>query len=241
MLIKLTTPQHRAMEDETNVKSEHDYLTYGSSLSQRFVHFNPKETAVLGLTAMIKVLAQMKNLRRGHDAQGRLKKIKIDESYEGYANFMAPLRMKKIAYDVEQAKEEARNAEKMAEKAKMTIREAKKWADDLAKVFDTRILKPSTETFLTPEWDEMVPFPTSKLSISSTVAPHLSLISSPPQHGKSASTATVPAITVRISPCSAKMTSRTISRRSTSRGARAITAARLLMWLVATCRRMRWR
>ncbi len=162
VLISLTTTaQHRAMEDKSNINSEQDYLTYGSSLSQGFVHFNPKETAVLGLTAMIKVLAQMKNLRRGHDAQGRLKKINIDSTYEGYANFMAPMRMKKIAYEVEQAKKEAKDAEK---KAKKTDMEAKKRADDLAKVFDTRILKPSTETFLTPEWDEMVPFPTSKPS-----------------------------------------------------------------------------
>ena len=35
---------------------------------------------------MIKVLAQMKHLRRGHDTQGRLKKINIDQTYEGYAN-----------------------------------------------------------------------------------------------------------------------------------------------------------
>lgn len=96
------------MKDKSNINSEQDYLTYGSSLSQGFVHFNPKETAVLGLTAMIKVLAQMKNLRRGHDAQGRLKKINIDSTYEGYANFMAPMRMKKIAFEVEQAKKEAR-------------------------------------------------------------------------------------------------------------------------------------
>ena len=166
MPIELIKRQYRAMEDETNIKSEHDYLTYGSSLSQGFVHFNPKETAVLGLTAMIKVVAQMKNLRSGHNAQGRLKRIRIDQTYEGYANFMAPMRMKKIGYDVEQAKEEARDAEKAAKKAKKTITEAKKRADDLIKIFDMSILKPSTETFLTPEWDEMVPFPTSKPSIS---------------------------------------------------------------------------
>ena len=150
------------MEDRTSIKSEHDYLTYGSSLSQSFVHFNPREAAVLGLTAMTKVLAQMKNLRRGHDAQGRLKRIRIDQTYEGYANFMAPMRMKKIGYDVEQAKGEAKDAEKAAKNAKKTVKDLQKQTDDLAKIFDTNVLKPDTETFLTPEWDEMVPFPTSK-------------------------------------------------------------------------------
>ena len=106
------------------------------------MNFNAKETAVLGLTAMIKVLAQMKNLRRGHDTQGRLKKIDIDQTYEGYANFMAPARMEKIRCEVEKANSKAGN-----------------------KVFDERILKPRTETYLTPEWDEMIPFPTSKSSL----------------------------------------------------------------------------
>ena len=102
------------------------------------MNFNAKETAILGLTAMIKVLAQMKNLRRGHDTQGRLKKINIDQTYEGYANFMAPDRMEKIRWEVEKANSKAGN-----------------------KVFDERILRPRTETYLTPEWDEMIPFPTS--------------------------------------------------------------------------------
>lgn len=90
---------------------------------------------------MIKVLAQMKNLRRGHDSQGRLKKINVDQTYEGYANFMAPMRMQQIRRDV-QAK---------AQEGKKEGRH----------VFDARILKPRTETYLTPEWDEMIPFPTT--------------------------------------------------------------------------------
>ena len=107
--------------------------------------------AVLGLTAMIKVLAQMKNLRRGHDTQGTLKKINIDQTYEGYANFMAPGRMEKIRCAVEErADSQAGN-----------------------RVFDEGILKPRTETYLTPEWDEMIPFPTSTFlfSLSSLIVP----------------------------------------------------------------------
>ena len=148
---KPSKPKSNKAKDDKSEEAKDD-LTYSSSLSQSFVHFNPKETAVLGLTAMIKVLAQMKNLRRGHEAQGKLKRINIDQTYEGYANFMAPMRMKKIRYDVEHPPKD--------EKTKKDLYSP----DDLAKIFDTRVLKPSTDTFLTPEWDEMVPFPTSKLS-----------------------------------------------------------------------------
>lgn len=77
---------YRASRHEDNFRNPDDYLTYGCSLSQGLVDSNAKETAILGLTPMIKVLAQMKHLRRGHDTQGRLKKINIDQTYEGYAN-----------------------------------------------------------------------------------------------------------------------------------------------------------
>lgn len=93
---------------------------------------------------MIKVLAQMKNLRRGHDSQGRLKKINLDSSYEGYANFMAPGRMREIERKVEKAASDPSHK------------------DEAPEVFRKTILKPNTDTYLTPEWDEMVPFPTSK-------------------------------------------------------------------------------
>ena len=141
-----------------------EYLTYGSSLSQGFVHFNPKKTAILGLTAMVKVLAQMKNIRRGHDAQGRLKKVRIDQTYEGYANFMAPMRMTRIERDVKLAKAKEEEEAEKKRKTGTTVYEDQKLKKDLANVFDVHILKPSTETFLTAEWDEMIPFPTSRSS-----------------------------------------------------------------------------
>lgn len=86
---------------------------------------------------MIKVLAQMKNLRRGHDTQGKLKHIRIPSSYETYATFMAPGRMDQIQADVEHADE------------------------DLSDIFNTQVMKPTMDTYMTPEWDEMVPFPTT--------------------------------------------------------------------------------
>ena len=113
----------------------------------------------MGLASMIKAAAQMKNLRRGNDTQGYLKRINLDSSTEGYSNFMAPLRMKMVEADAKYAREHSN-------------------AQDVDKVFDTRILRPSTDTYLTPEWDEFVPFPTSKStypSHSQWFSPSLSL------------------------------------------------------------------
>ncbi|KAI4268581.1 MAG: hypothetical protein LQ337_007755, partial [Flavoplaca oasis] len=90
-------------EDQLKNTSDYCHLNYISSLSTGLVHFNPKDIALHGLTSMIKVVAQMKNLRRGHTSQGEIKKIEIDQTYEGYANFMAPGRMQMIASDVKLA------------------------------------------------------------------------------------------------------------------------------------------
>ncbi|KAI9723451.1 MAG: hypothetical protein M1828_004181 [Chrysothrix sp. TS-e1954] len=135
-----------ALEAETKKDYQVQDLTYGSALSEFFAHYNPKDTAVDGLTAMIKVVAQLKNLRRGHDVSGHLKKIQIDSTNEGWANFMAPLRVKSIAQAVA-----VESAKKDSEYSKEYLRS----------VYDPNVLKPAYETFLTPEWDEMVPFPTT--------------------------------------------------------------------------------
>ncbi|KAI0469662.1 heme peroxidase-domain-containing protein [Xylariaceae sp. FL0804] len=128
---------------------ESDYLAYRSSFTEKVTSYHPSHVAALSLTAMIKVLGQMKNLRRGHDAQGRLKRVNVDSSYEGYSNYMAPGRMRKIAADVQ----------KLQEKAQRENNEEEKGA--LSKLFNAKILKPTVHTYLTPEWDEMVPFPTT--------------------------------------------------------------------------------
>jgi hypothetical protein len=98
---------------------------------------------------MIKVLAQLQNLRRGHDTQGVSKKVSIDASCVGYANYMAPMRLKEIELKVKEAK-----------KSKGLTDE------EVDAIFPSDIRKPATATYLTPEWDEMVPFPTSKSSSS---------------------------------------------------------------------------
>ena len=92
---------------------------------------------------MVKVIAQMRNPRRGHDAQGKLKKVRLDRYNEGYANFLAPMRMKKIEH---------------LASTDETYKELK--------LYDNALLKPETVTYLTPEWDEMVPFPNSESSQS---------------------------------------------------------------------------
>jgi hypothetical protein len=99
---------------------------------------------------MIKVLAQMKNLRPGHDSQGKLKKVNLDSSYEGYSNFMAPQRMRQIESEVSEVIKDAR------------ARGDLKAEEEAKKIFTKDILRPKTDTYLTPEWDEFVPFPTSK-------------------------------------------------------------------------------
>ena len=85
---------------------------------------------------MIKFIAQMKNPRRGHDAQGRLKKIHLDSTPEGYANYMAPMRVSWIKEQVKRLKHK-----------------------EAEKIFTDDILRPETDTYLTPTWDEFVPFP----------------------------------------------------------------------------------
>lgn len=145
---------------------------------------------------MIKAFAQMRNLRRGHDTQGRLKKIDIDETSQGYANFVAPLRIVEIRDNVQKelfgpkdkmpekaplnkAEEEAKRARALADPiraekeaiAEQEVAEAKaerahEDAKKLEDILSSQVFQPQTDMFLTPEWDEMVPFPTSKLCVS---------------------------------------------------------------------------
>ncbi|KAK3679554.1 hypothetical protein LTR78_001115 [Recurvomyces mirabilis] len=130
---------HKAIEqagDEDRADAV-TFLAYRSSFVDKFDAFQPRRFAVLALTSMIAFVANMRNVRRGHDAQGKLKRINLDWTAEGYSNFMAPGRMDWIAKQVEMLP-----------------------ADDKNKnVYTENVLKPETDTYLTPSWDEMVPFP----------------------------------------------------------------------------------
>ena len=120
-----------------------DFLNHTSSVTERFADYNPKKLAAMSVTAMIKTIAQMKNARWGHDAQGRLKKVNLDSSAEGYSNFMAPMRISSISCQVEMLKKDA----------------DKETREKLETIHNDRVLRPATDTYLTTEWDEFVPFP----------------------------------------------------------------------------------
>lgn len=160
--------------NSVDAASDQRHLIYASSLTKDLIEFNPKDIAFHGLTAMIKVMAQMKNLRRGHTSQGLVKKIEVDQTYEGYANFMAPGRMQMVASDAERApidleayrelKSSMNGSEEPDEMEQLLVQRVK----DADKVFDSDVLKPKSDTYLSPSWDEMIPFPTSKFSLSST-------------------------------------------------------------------------
>ncbi|KAK0648984.1 heme peroxidase-domain-containing protein [Cercophora newfieldiana] len=115
--------------------------------------YHPKHLTTLLLTSMIRVLATLRNLRRGHTSQGHLKRIRIDASSEPYSNYMAPQRVRKIAADV---------AAGLAEAQSISDPKKRKEKEDYWKaIYTPSILRPETATYLTPEWDEMVPFPTT--------------------------------------------------------------------------------
>lgn len=132
-----------AAKDKNVAPVDFEEIAYPSNFTAGLDMYHSQELAVLSITAMVKTLAQLKNLRRGHDGQGKLKKIVQAPINEGYAAFMAPLRVEQI---------------------ECKVKAAHKAHKDLSDVFTSDILKPSTDSYLTPEWDEMVPFPTSKFS-----------------------------------------------------------------------------
>ncbi|KAJ4309604.1 hypothetical protein N0V84_011417 [Fusarium piperis] len=132
--------------DKSGGNEETNYLSYCSSFSEAFyIKYHPKHVAALSLVTMVKVLAQLKNLRRGHDTQGMNKKINIDASAEGYSNYMAPMRMTEIQMKVAALKDDASEEEKK----------------ELSRLFNERPMRPAVCTYLTAEWDEMLPFPTT--------------------------------------------------------------------------------
>nr|RBQ95556.1 hypothetical protein FVER53263_12540 [Fusarium verticillioides] len=126
--------------DEEGVKNspeKRQLLLAQLSIADKFGVFAPRRIVTISLTSMIKFVAQMKNPRRGHDAQGKLKRINLDSTPEGYANYMAPGRVSWI--------------QKQAEKLK-----SPEEAEDIVTEGD---LRPQSDTYLTPTWDEFVPFP----------------------------------------------------------------------------------
>ncbi|KAF4452113.1 hypothetical protein F53441_5046 [Fusarium austroafricanum] len=116
---------------------EAEFLASQLSIADKYGVFSPRCFATISLTSMIKFIAQMKNPRRGHDTQGMLKKISLDSTPEGYANYMAPGRVAWIEQQVDKIKNQRK-------------------ADA---IYTSDILRPEADTYLTPAWDEFVPFP----------------------------------------------------------------------------------
>jgi hypothetical protein len=115
--------------------NDSDFLNHKSSVTEQFADYDPKRLSAMSVTGMIRTIAQMRNPRRGHDAQGHVKKVNLDDSSEGYSNYMAPMRVARISQQVDMIDGNT---------------------DD---IYSKKILRPATDTYLTAEWDEFVPFP----------------------------------------------------------------------------------
>jgi len=117
-------------------KDKVDFLTSQLNIADKFRVFSPRHFATVSLTSMIRFVAQMRNPRRGRDTQGRLKRVRLDDTPEGYANYMAPMRVKWIR----------KQAERVG-------------GAEGRLIYTDQLLKPRSVTYLTPTWDEFVPFP----------------------------------------------------------------------------------
>jgi len=135
----------------TEIVPEDQYLHYASGFSHGNQVTDVREIHLLGLSSIIKVFAQMKNLRTAHDSQGRLKKVSVLQAYETYANYMAPMRVEAIH-------------RKLHDKLQTLVDESEdkvhvKKAETAKELLAHKMTNPSSTTFLTPEWDEFIPFP----------------------------------------------------------------------------------
>ncbi|KAF3903067.1 hypothetical protein ABW21_db0201283 [Orbilia brochopaga] len=111
-----------------------EYLAYSSGFSRDILNLEAQKIPVVGLGTMFKVMGQMKLLRQGHDSQGRLKAVNNSPSYGNLANRLAP---SKFRVALGQLQERARK-------------------ENTGESFDTQ---PESYTYMTPEWDETMPFP----------------------------------------------------------------------------------
>ncbi|KAK6537517.1 hypothetical protein TWF694_011700 [Orbilia ellipsospora] len=115
-------------------KSLSEYLAYDGGFSRDMLNFDGRDIPVVGLGVMFKILGQLKYLRQGHDSQGRLKTVNNSPSYGHLANRMAPKDFRDT----------------------MAALRARAQTKNTGESFDTT---PDSYTYLTPEWDETLPFP----------------------------------------------------------------------------------
>ncbi|KXJ89872.1 putative prostaglandin G/H synthase 2/cyclooxygenase 2, pgh2/cox2 [Microdochium bolleyi] len=133
VVLDLTAAEEHASNEEAKKFLR---MAFQFRIADKFNAFLPQGLASLSLTAMIKFIAQMQNPRRGHASQGKLKRVRLDSTPEGYANYMAPMRVAWISKQVKTLKKKDQN-----------------------KTYNEDMLRPEVHTYLTPTWDQFVAFP----------------------------------------------------------------------------------
>ncbi|CCF37413.1 linoleate diol synthase [Colletotrichum higginsianum] len=113
------------------------FLTLQLSIADKYAVFSPRDFIPLSQAQMIKFIALTRNTRRGPAAQGELKRVHLEATAEGYANYMAPERVEWIKEQVDKLEDQK----------------------EASRIFNDKIFVAGFDTFLTPSWDEYVPFP----------------------------------------------------------------------------------
>ncbi|GKT61021.1 LOW QUALITY PROTEIN: PSI-producing oxygenase C [Colletotrichum tofieldiae] len=126
-----------ASAEEAQDTDRVEFLTLQLSIADKYAVFSPRRFTPLSQAQMIKFIALTRNTRRGPAAQGELKRVHLKATAEGYANYMAPERVKWIKGQVHELKDRKK----------------------ASRIFNDKIFRPGFYTYLTPAWDEYVPFP----------------------------------------------------------------------------------
>ncbi|KAK1977598.1 linoleate diol synthase [Colletotrichum cereale] len=126
-----------AIAAEVQDKHRLEFLTLQLSIADKYAVFSPRRFTPLSQAQMIKFISLTRNTRRGPAAQGELKHVHLEPTAEGYATYMAPERVKWIK----------KQCDELMDRKKAS------------RIFNDNIFLPGFDAFLTPAWDEYVPFP----------------------------------------------------------------------------------
>ncbi|KAK2025349.1 linoleate diol synthase [Colletotrichum zoysiae] len=132
-----TSASATASAEEGQEKKNLESLTKKLSIADKYAVFGPSRFTPLSQAQMIKFIALTRNTRRGPAAQGKLKRVHLEATAEGYANYMAPQRVEWIK----------NQAHKMKDHDKASL------------IFNKKVFQPKLDLYMTPAWDEYVPFP----------------------------------------------------------------------------------
>ncbi|KAK2042413.1 linoleate diol synthase [Colletotrichum somersetense] len=126
-----------ASAEEAQEKKKLKSLTQKLSIADKYAVFSPSRFTPLSQAQMIKFIALTRNTRRGPAAQGELKLVHLEATAEGYANYMAPQRVEWIKDQVHEMEDQ----------------------DKASIIFNKTMFQPGLNMYMTPAWDEYVPFP----------------------------------------------------------------------------------